>query len=530
MAGGAGASGRAFSSRRPVFPGVARQRDAAHHGRLAGRGRRRRHVHRGRLRHREHGPPPRSAEGVAAGELQVVRAKGGVVPAAPGSSRAPVRNRPRPGWSSSARRRYARDTATAGSAGDTSAKASRLRSYMWRESRPRRSRRANRPAARPSPSRSPSAPGASLSRNVAKLTLSFLSSHGTKTDCVSVTSWWSRSIVSLTAKPPRSFSSIGISIRAGDSPATSVRRSTRRPVAVRSRSTAAGPASPEAASSRAVPPTGTEGSCARRSTASASGVFAAGHDEIARHLELGAELVPGLVQEPIGAGRKARDRDPGLALRVVRGLAARHLGAVFPATPGPGPARSGLPARPQGVPGRPIAARAVRPSGSGGSSAGRSAVSGCCEPDQAPGALARPRHAVEVRADDRHLAPARRPAGRRRGSSIRASTATNPSRNVASRGPRLAALVRGVGRDGVGIGRPLFPSRQPLVGLRRERDRESAVGLSSAEVPVAIVSVRTVRPGSAPPEPPGELRRPRDAPAHAARGRPAGRSSSAPRR
>ena len=72
-------------------------------------------------------------------------------------------------------------------------------------------------------------PGRSLSRKVAKLTLSSLSSHGTKTVWVCVTSWWSRTIVSLTAKPPRCLSSIGISMTAADFPATSVRRSTAVP-------------------------------------------------------------------------------------------------------------------------------------------------------------------------------------------------------------------------------------------------------------------------------------------------------------
>ncbi len=73
------------------------------------------------------------------------------------------------------------------------------------------------------------APGRSLSRNVEKLTLSSLSSHGTSTDCESVIHWWSRRAESFTEKPPRCFSATGISTNAGETPEESSRRSTRRP-------------------------------------------------------------------------------------------------------------------------------------------------------------------------------------------------------------------------------------------------------------------------------------------------------------
>ncbi len=240
-----------------------------------------------------------------------------------------------------------------------------------------------------------------------------------------------------------------------------------------------------------------------------------GHDEIARNLELGAELVPGLVQQSIGAGRKAFDRDPGDALRVVRGFAARHLGAAFPRRQDLVRRVSGLPARAQGVSGGPIAARGL-PVRIGRQLRRQERRLGLLQPDQAPGALARPRRAVEVGAEDRHLLFLAGPQeGARQLDSRLDRDESEPERP--SRGPRLAALVRGVGREGVGIGRPLFPSRQPLVGLRRERDRESAV-LVERGGPGRDRLGPNLRPGSAPPEPPGEARRPRDVPAHAARG------------
>jgi hypothetical protein len=78
-------------------------------------------------------------------------------------------------------------------------------------------------------------------------------------------------MVSFTPKPPRSFSSTGISMTDGDSPAVIARRSTVRPS--RSISSASRwPGIPDATSRRAVPPTGTERLSASRRAGSASGV------------------------------------------------------------------------------------------------------------------------------------------------------------------------------------------------------------------------------------------------------------------
>ena len=71
-------------------------------------------------------------------------------------------------------------------------------------------------------------PGRILSRNEVKARSSRRSSHGTKTCAVRRISWWSRTRVRVTPKPPRSEAVIGKSTTP-ERPAPISRRSTRRP-------------------------------------------------------------------------------------------------------------------------------------------------------------------------------------------------------------------------------------------------------------------------------------------------------------
>ena len=152
----------------------------------------------------------------------------------------------------------------------------------------------------------------------------------------------------MTPKPPRCFSSIGISMTSDDWPAVRSRRSTGRPS--RSISREIGwPGRPEAAKSRAVWPTGTELASASSTAARASGVFSARDDELPGHLEVAAELVARRVEQAIRAAGQPGDRDARHPLLVMGDVATRDLGAAFPARQDPRWIVGGVPARTESV-------------------------------------------------------------------------------------------------------------------------------------------------------------------------------------
>ncbi len=187
-------------------------------------------------------------------------------------------------------------------------------------------------------------------------------------------------------------------------------------------------------------------------------------------LELGSERVESLVVEAQRTGRKSRDLDACAALLVVLDLARGHGPAIRPGTQPPRHAVVGPPARRQRVTGSLVAFLGARD----GHVGRQEHLGGLLESHQAPAARSRAAHAVEIRPADveRRGAPSLEEVrvGRDRGLDGDVTEAVAPLG-----GARLAARVRYVDADGIGVGHPV--RRLALVGLRRELDVETALGI-----------------------------------------------------
>ncbi len=158
----------------------------------------------------------------------------------------------------------------------------------------------------------------------------------------------------------------------------------------------------------------------------------------------------------------------------------------------------------------------IAPLGSGGRSAGRSGVAGCCEADDPPGSAAGARHAVEARAGDADLL-LRSGLQETAGHFDPGLDGDEPEPEAPRCRTGLAALVRGVGIDGVDVGEAAPFLGEALVRRGREGQREGAVRLESGAAGRHGLGLRASAP-AAPPEPPRKLRRARHPPAHGSRG------------
>ena len=133
-----------------------------------------------------------------------------------------------------------------------------------------------------------------------------------------IMSWWSRTSESRTAKPPRSCSRTGISMRPATRRPSASRRSMTRPsrsdLEVHA-SVRAGPRRPESAPSRR--PRRRLDS-ARRTAGSATGIRLPGDEKVLRRLERRRRTRRASRSGAATPRRQRRKLDPRLALRVVR--------------------------------------------------------------------------------------------------------------------------------------------------------------------------------------------------------------------
>ena len=265
-----------------------------------------------------------------------------------------------------------------------------------------------------------------------------------------------------------------------------------------------------------------------------------GDEDLARHGQLGAELVGGAVVDSVGAGGEPPQRNRRLALRVVRQLPSRDLGAVFPARQDALGSEARLPTRTQGVSGGVEGVR-VRDADAGRrvvpnalvflgrlvrrlvSASFHRLVGGqprrlrLLQARQPPRALAGARHAVQTGSQDAHarrLALAQEAARR----IDRGLDGDETQAKRAGSRPRLAALVGRVRDDRVRV-RDALPRRVlALVGPRGEAQGEGSVGRQRRRpgrdrLRLDSCAARAAAP-AAPPGPPRILRRARDVPVH----------------
>ncbi len=235
------------------------------------------------------------------------------------------------------------------------------------------------------------------------------------------------------------------------------------------------------------------------------------HQELPAGLIGGAEVVGGLVVQPVGAGAQIRQLDRGDPVGTVGEHARRQLLAAAPAGQDLLRRDVRFPARAEPVPGRPVAAlaRRLRQRLVGGSQG----AGGLLQAHQPPAALSRPRGAVQVGAEDGQAAAL---AGEEEADLARDACLHRHEAEPedAAGGAGLAALVGDIHAQPEGVGDALLGLA--LVGLRGEAQGEGAV-LAQARLPRGHNPLLG-RPWRVPPEPPGgEDRLPRDPPAHVPR-------------